>query len=101
MVVFFQCLRAVIFGTNERNKIKKNTFFEKRTGEVVENKGTDYIDSRKRTGNEPKHEAEKLLETRSCGKTNRKQTKNKATDLVENTGWLKNKPKTKRRILRG
>jgi hypothetical protein len=54
----------------------KNTFFQKRTGEVVENKGKDYMDSRKRTGNEPKSEAEKLLKTLSCGKnepeTNRK-----------------------------
>jgi hypothetical protein len=54
----------------------KNIIFQKRTGEVVENKGNSYITSQKRTGNEPKHEAEKLLKTRSCGKseprTNRK-----------------------------
>jgi hypothetical protein len=54
----------------------KNTFFQKRTGEVIENKRKDYTASQKRTGNEPKSEAEKLLKTRNCGKnepeTNRK-----------------------------
>jgi hypothetical protein len=43
---------------------QKGCYFEKRTGEVAENKGKGYIDSQKRTGNEPKHEAEKLLKTR-------------------------------------
>src|ERR1041385_8807584 len=32
-------------------KNKKNTFFQKRTGEVTENKGRGYMNSRKRTGN--------------------------------------------------
>jgi hypothetical protein len=41
----------------------KNIIFQKRTGEVVENTGKGYIDSRKRTGNEPESEAEKLLKT--------------------------------------
>jgi hypothetical protein len=42
---------------------QKILFFKKRTGEVVENKGNDYTASQKRTGNEPKNEAEKLLKT--------------------------------------
>jgi hypothetical protein len=42
---------------------QKYFIFKKRTGEVVENKGRDYTASQKRTGNEAKNEAEKLLKT--------------------------------------
>jgi hypothetical protein len=41
----------------------KNIIFQKRSGEVVENKWKGYMDSQKRTGNEPESEAEKLLKT--------------------------------------
>jgi hypothetical protein len=43
---------------------QKRCYFQKRTGEVVESKGS----SQKTNRNEPKNEAEKLLKTRSCGK---------------------------------
>jgi len=33
-----------------KRKTKKNTFFAKRTGEVIENKGNGYIGSQKQTG---------------------------------------------------
>ncbi|HEX5410946.1 MAG TPA: hypothetical protein VFZ27_03720, partial [Terriglobia bacterium] len=53
---------------------KKNTFFQKQTGEVAENKGS----AQKTNRNKPENKAEKLLKTRACGKnkpeTNRKQT---------------------------
>jgi hypothetical protein len=53
--------RTNLFGTKIVGQ--KRCYFEKRTGEVVENTGKGYIGSQKRTGNEPKHEAEKLLKT--------------------------------------
>jgi hypothetical protein len=52
----------------------KNTFFKKRTGEVVENKGSAYITSRKRTGNEPENEAEKLLKILEAEKSEPERT---------------------------
>jgi hypothetical protein len=69
---------------------KKRCYFQKRTGEVIENKGS----AQKTNRNEPKNEAEKLLKTRSCGKN---EPENEATDLVENKRWRKNEPKTNRR----
>ena len=69
---------------------QKNTFFEKRTGEVIENKGS----AQKTNRNEPKNEAGKLLKTRSCGKN---KAKNKAEHLIDKKGLLKNEPKTNRR----
>jgi hypothetical protein len=66
---------------------QKNTFFQKRTGEVIENKGKDYIDSRKRTG---KRSGE-VVENTFLWK---KRTGNEATDLVEKTRGSK---KTNRR----
>ena len=56
---------------------QKRCYFEKQTGEVVENKASDYICSRKRTGNKPENEAEKLLKTCACGK-NEPETKRKS-----------------------
>jgi hypothetical protein len=47
---------------------QKRCYFEKRTVEVVDNKGEAYITSQKRTGNEPESEAERLLKIRTCGK---------------------------------
>ncbi|HEX5412769.1 MAG TPA: hypothetical protein VFZ27_13045 [Terriglobia bacterium] len=57
------------------SKNKKNTFFQKQTGEVAENKGS----ARKTNGNKPENKAEKLLKTRASGK---------------------NKPETNREIMR-
>jgi len=58
----------------EHQKTKKNTFFEKRTGEVIENKASGPKSEPER----PKSEPEKLLKTRPCGKnepkTNRRRT---------------------------
>jgi hypothetical protein len=48
MVVLFQLLGAFFFGTNETNG-RKNTFFEKQTGEVVENKGSALKNEPERT----------------------------------------------------
>jgi hypothetical protein len=66
--------KRIFFACFVLQKIKKNIFFEKRTGEVIENTGKGYIDSRKRTGNEPESEAEKLLKTRSRGKNEPERT---------------------------
>ncbi|HEX5412279.1 MAG TPA: hypothetical protein VFZ27_10495, partial [Terriglobia bacterium] len=60
---------------------KKNTFFQKQTGEVAENKGS----AQKTNRNKPENKAEKLLKTRACGKNKPKTNrKNKASDLIEN-----------------
>jgi hypothetical protein len=75
---------------------KKNSFFQKRTGEVIENKWLCVKIGQKRTENEPKNEAEKLLKTRDCiknePKTNRNEPKNEPGHVVENTGQQKNEP---------
>src|ERR1041385_4807040 len=48
------CVRRRVFSADFRmGKTKKNTFFQKRTGEVTENKGKGYMNSRKRTESEP------------------------------------------------
>ncbi|HEX5413590.1 MAG TPA: hypothetical protein VFZ27_17215 [Terriglobia bacterium] len=61
-----------VWGLFGGSKNKKNTFFQKQSGEVAENKGS----ARKANGNKPENKAEKLLKTRACGKnkpkTNRK-----------------------------
>jgi hypothetical protein len=51
-------------GTNERNKIKKNTFFEKQSGEVIDN-------------------------TRSSPENKAEQTEKRSGEVVENTRRLK------------
>ena len=89
MVVFPECLSARILGTNETNKIKKNSFFEKRTGEVAENKEKWPKTNR----NEPENEAEKLLKIRTCGKN---EAENEAGHVAENTRQQKDEPKTNR-----
>jgi hypothetical protein len=53
-------------------KIKKNTFFEKRTGEVVENKGNAYITSRKRTGKRSGEVVENTRGRKKLSGTNRR-----------------------------
>jgi hypothetical protein len=67
---------------------KKNVFFQKRTGEVVEYKGSRSKNEPKTNRNEPKNEAEKLLKTQDCiknePKTNRNEPKNEPGHVVEN-----------------
>jgi len=72
-------------------KNKKEYFFQNRTGEVVENKGSGLK-------NEPENEAEKLLKTRICGKN---EPENKPGHVVENKRPLKNAPGTNRSGLKG
>jgi hypothetical protein len=61
---------------------QKRCYFKKRTGEVIENKGS----AQKTNRNEPKNEAGKLLKIRTCGKN---EPENEAADVVENKGWRK------------
>ena len=75
MVVFFKLHLRVALGQWD----KKRCYFKKRTGEVIENKGS----AQKANRNEPKNEAGKLLKIRSCGKN---EPENEATDVVENKG---------------
>jgi hypothetical protein len=51
-------------GTNQTNKIKKNTFFEKQSGEVIDN-------------------------NRSCLKNKAEQTGKQSGEVIENIRWLK------------
>jgi hypothetical protein len=74
MVVLLKLESADLKG----EKTKKNTFFKKQTGEVIENKGS----AGKTKRNKPKNKAEKLLKIRSCGKN---KAKNKAGHIVDNT----------------
>jgi hypothetical protein len=75
---------------------QKEFFFQKRTGEVIENKWLCVKIGQKRTENEPKNEAEKLLKTRDCiknePKTNRNEPKNEAGHVIENKRGAKNEP---------
>jgi hypothetical protein len=41
------------FGANQRNEIKKNTFFKKQSGEVAENKRSGPENKAEQTGNKP------------------------------------------------
>ncbi|HXH49016.1 MAG TPA: hypothetical protein VNM47_06690 [Terriglobia bacterium] len=63
-------------------KIKKNTFFEKQSREVVDNKRSSQKNKPKRTQNE----AGKLLKIHSCGKN---EPKNEPGHVVENKRGLK------------
>jgi hypothetical protein len=72
---------------------KRILFFQKRTGEVIENKWLCVKIGQKRTENEPKNEAEKLLKTQDCiknePKTNRNEPKNEPEHVVENKASAK------------
>ncbi|HEX5411409.1 MAG TPA: hypothetical protein VFZ27_06065 [Terriglobia bacterium] len=58
------------FNGFSEEKTKKNTFFQKQSGEVAENKGSALKTNR----NKPENKAEKLLKTCSCGKNKPEQT---------------------------
>ncbi len=68
---------------------QKRCYFEKRTGEVVDNKGSALKTNR----SEPENEAEKLLKTLDGLKN---EPGNEPTDIVENKRTRKNEPETNR-----
>ena len=64
-------------------KTKKNTFFQKRTGEVTENKGKGYRSSLKRTG---KRSGEVVENTFLWKKRTETEPENEPGQVIENTG---------------
>ncbi|TAM80538.1 MAG: hypothetical protein EPN47_14850 [Acidobacteria bacterium] len=66
---------------------QKNSFFEKRTGEVVENTGSGPKNEPERTG---KRSGEVVENTRGL----KKRTGNEAGHVIENTGQLKKRTRT-------
>ncbi|TAM79140.1 MAG: hypothetical protein EPN47_19215 [Acidobacteria bacterium] len=75
----------------------KNTYFKKRTGEVVENKEKGYMNSQKRTG---KRSGEVVENTRGLKKRTGNKPKNKPGHFIENTGHPKIGPhRTRARII--
>jgi hypothetical protein len=77
MVVFFQCLRAANFGTNETNGTKKDVILKNKAGKLLITNNR----SPKTKRNKPKNKAEKLLKTLEGSKN---KAKNKARHVVEN-----------------
>ncbi|TAM78938.1 MAG: hypothetical protein EPN47_19880 [Acidobacteria bacterium] len=73
---------------------QEKSFFEKRTGEVVENKGP----APKTNRNEPENEAGKLLKAGSRGKN---EPKTKLPILLKTLEGQKIKPKTNRGFPQG
>jgi hypothetical protein len=72
---------------------KKNSFFEKRTGEVIENTGKGYIDSQKRT---EKRSGEVVENTYLWKKRTENEPKTKLPMLLKTLEGQKNEPKTNR-----
>ena len=68
---------------------KKNTFFEKRTGEVAENKGSATKNKPEQT---EKQSGEVVENTYLWKKLTENKPENEPTDFVENKGLLKNGP---------
>ena len=70
-------------------KTKKNTFFQKRTGEVAENKGSALKNEPERTG---KRTGEVVENTLLWKKRTENEPENTASGMVGNIRWSKNQP---------